>query len=73
MPAPKALIYKGITQLLPAMHKHGKRRELMFKQMKDAQGVTEQMKADDMMLWVGKVSNICACADEIIRSELIYN
>ena len=49
------------------------RRELIIKQMKDAQSVTEQMKAEDMMLWVGKVSNICACVDEIIRSELIYD
>ena len=49
------------------------RRELIIKQMKEAQGVTEQLKADDMMLWVGKVNNICACADEIIRNELIYD
>ena len=48
-------------------------RELIIKQMKEAQDVTEQMKSDVMMLWVGKVSNICACADEIIRSELIYD
>jgi len=48
------------------------RKELIVKQMMEAQGVTEQMKADDMMLWLGKVNNIYACADEIIRSELIY-
>jgi len=48
------------------------RWELIIKQMMAAQGVTEQMKADDMMLWVGKVNNIRACADEIIRAELIY-
>ena len=49
------------------------RRELIIAQMMKAQGVTEQMKADDMMLWVGKVNNIRACVDEIIRNELIYN
>ena len=48
------------------------RRELIIKQMKEAQGVTEQLKADNMMKWVGMVTYICACADEIIRSELIY-
>ncbi|NLN25074.1 MAG: TnpV protein [Bacteroidetes bacterium] len=37
------------------------------------QGVTEQLKADDMMKWVGMVNNIRNCADEIIRNELIYN
>ena len=50
-----------------------KRRELIIKQMKDAQGITEQLKADDMLLWVGKVNNIRACTDEIIRNELIYD
>ncbi len=49
------------------------RRERIVKQMMDAQGVTERLKAENQMLWVGKVNNICACADEIIRSELIYN
>lgn len=48
------------------------RRELIIKQMKKMQGVTEQLKADDMMRWVGMVNNIRACADEIIRNELIY-
>ena len=42
-------------------------------QMKDAQGVTEQLKAENAMLWVGKVNNIRACADEITRNELIYD
>ena len=47
------------------------RRERIIKQMMEAQGVTEQLKAENAMLWVGKVNNIRACADEIIRDELI--
>jgi len=47
------------------------RWKLIIKQMKDAQGVTEQLKSDDMMKWVGMVNNIRNCADEIIRNELI--
>jgi len=46
--------------------------ELIIKQMMKAQGMTEQLKAENAMLWVGKVNNIRSCADEIIRSELIY-
>ena len=46
--------------------------EIIVRQMAEAQGVTEQLKADDAMLWVGMVNNIRACADEIIRDELIY-
>jgi hypothetical protein len=49
------------------------RKELIVKQMMKAQGVTEQLKAENAMLWVGKVNNIRACADEILRSELIYD
>ena len=49
------------------------RWELIIKQMMKAQGVTEQLKAENAMLWVGKVNNIRACADEIIRNELIYD
>jgi len=49
------------------------RWELIIKQMMEAQGVTEQLKVEDMMKWVGMVNNIRACADEIIRDELIYN
>lgn len=49
------------------------RHELIVKQIMAVQGVTEQLKADDMMKWVGMVNNIRNCADEIIRNELIYN
>ena len=49
------------------------RRELIIKQMKEKQGVTEQMKADDCTKWIGMVTNISACADEIIRNELVYD
>jgi ribosomal protein S6 len=47
------------------------RWELIIKQMMKAQGVTEQLKGENTMLWVGKVNNIRACADDIIRNELI--
>ena len=40
--------------------------------MKKAQGITEELKAKDMMAWVGAVTNIKACAEEIINAELIY-
>ncbi|MDD4493650.1 MAG: TnpV protein [Eubacteriales bacterium] len=49
------------------------RRKLIVKQMMKTQGVTEQLKADDCMKWIGLATNIRACVDEIIRNELIYN
>jgi hypothetical protein len=40
--------------------------------MVKAQGVTEQLKAKNQMLWVGKMNNIMASADEIVNHELVY-
>jgi hypothetical protein len=49
------------------------RMELISKQMAKAEGVTEQMKAENQMLWVQKMSNIHNRVSEIILEELIYN
>jgi len=48
------------------------RSETLIRQMAQAQGVTEELKADNQMLWVGRMNNIHTCADEIIRNELIF-
>jgi len=34
--------------------------------------VTEQLKAESQMLWVGKISNIIVCTEEIVVRELVY-
>ena len=44
----------------------------LVEQMKVKQGVTEQLKADNQMLWVGKMNNIIACAEEIVVREVVY-
>ncbi len=44
----------------------------IVEQMKDKQGVTEQLKAENQMLWVGKMNNIIACAEEIVAREVVY-
>lgn len=44
----------------------------LVKQMAEAEGVTEQLKADNQMEWVGRVNNIRNRAMEIVNSELIY-
>ena len=43
-----------------------------YSQMKQAQGITEQMKAENAWEWVGRMNNIQACAREIVDRELIY-
>ena len=45
---------------------------LIIEQMKEAEGVTEELKASDQMAWVGAINSIRNRAEEIILSELIY-
>ena len=37
------------------------------------QGVAEELKARDMLRWVGKMNNIRACADEIVLNDIVYS
>ena len=48
------------------------RMELLTRQMAASQGVTEQMKAQDQMKWVGLMNNIRHSAEETILADLIY-
>ena len=48
------------------------RFERIVEQMKQAQGITEQLKADDTLKWIGRMSNIQTCAREIVDNEMIY-
>lgn len=45
---------------------------LLTKQMTGREGVTEQLKAQDQMLWVQRMNNIRDRAIEIVNHELIY-
>ena len=44
----------------------------IVEQMKEKQGVAEELKAENQMMWVGKMNNIIACAEEIVVRELVY-
>ena len=46
---------------------------LLTEQMAQRKGLTEQLKAQNQMLWVQRMNNIKARAEDIINSELIYN
>lgn len=48
------------------------RFDLLVEQMAKQEGVTEQMKEQDQMLWIQKMNNIQARAEEIVREEIIY-
>lgn len=49
-----------------------KRFELIVRQMMEAEGVNEELKARDQMSWVRQCNSIRSRAEEIIRSEIIY-
>ena len=53
-----------------------KQAEEMFsalvKQMASAEGITEQLKAENQMEWVGRMNNIRNRATEIVINELIH-
>ena len=48
------------------------RLDRIIEQMKTAEGITEDLKANDPMAWVGAMNNIRNRAEEIILQKLIY-
>ena len=45
---------------------------MLVEQMAKREGVTEQLKAQNQMLWVQRMNSIRARAEEIVREEIIY-
>ena len=48
------------------------RLDYIIVQMKEAEGITEELKSCDQMAWVRAMNSIRNRAEEIIRSEIIY-
>ena len=52
------------------------RAENMFlrlvKQMAEHEGLTERLKAENQMEWVGQINNIRICATEIVNQVIIF-
>lgn len=44
----------------------------LVKEYADRQGVTEQLKAENQLLWVHKINNIRVCVREVVEREIIY-
>ena len=45
----------------------------LVKQLAKQEGVTEQLKADNQIMWVQKMNNIRNRVTEIVNNELIYS
>ena len=48
------------------------RCSLIIRQMAEAEGITEELKANAPIRWVQAMNSIRSRADEIIRAEMIY-
>ena len=48
------------------------RFERLIEDMKQTQGITEQLKAENALKRVGQLGNIRACAREIVNKEIIF-
>ena len=44
----------------------------LIKQMTDRENISEKLKAENQMLWVGKMNAIRAAATEIVDNDLIF-
>ena len=47
--------------------------EFVTKQMAKSQGITESLKAQDQLAWIGAMDKIRNAAEEIVLHEVIYN
>ena len=47
--------------------------DTLISQYKTSEGITEQLKADNQMEWVGQMNNIRQRATEIVNHDIIYN
>ncbi len=72
-------IYSGLLlsgelkkHLLMIQEQAEERFDLLVEQMTKQEGVTEQLKAQDQMLWVRRINNIRVRAEKIVRGEIIY-
>ena len=45
----------------------------LVRQMAKNEGVTEQLKSDDWLLWIQKTNSIRSRAEEIVLHDLIYS
>ena len=50
----------------------GKMFSQLVEQMAKQEGITEQLKVDSQMEWVGRMNNIRSAVEEIVTTEIIF-
>lgn len=44
----------------------------LVKQYADRQGVTERLKEENQLEWIGRMNNIRACVREVVEKEIVF-
>ena len=74
----RVLYYNLLTKCKLTQHLHDieqtamKMENEIIRQMAQQQGVTEKLKAQNQLLWVGMMNNICQSARETVMNDVIY-
>ena len=68
-----ALSEKLYPHLLEIEDAANRRMEQMMREMAQAEGITEELKAADQMRWVCAMNNLKARVEEMILKELVYS
>ena len=74
----KSGIYQGMVlsgklkeHLLMVQEQAESQFDVLVEQMAEREGVMEQLKEENQMLWVQKMNNIRTMAEEIVREEML--
>lgn len=60
------------TRLADINEQAQRRFDLLIMQMSQEEGITEELKNNDPMAWVGAMNNIRNAATEIVNTEVIF-
>ena len=63
---------KLIDHLADINEEAEKKYSRLVKQLAEQEGITEQLKADNQMLWVQRMNSVCNRAQEIVNTEIVY-
>ena len=76
----KSGIYQGMVlsgkikeHLLMVQERAESQLDVLVEQMAEREGVTEQLKEENQMLWVQRMNNIRTRAEEIVKEEDMYS
>ena len=79
MGLPAWMVFNSLTTKIAAKAVESKGVKLgrqdmlrLVKELAEKEGVTEQLKAENAMLWVRKMNNIRNRAAEMVNNEVIY-